>query len=585
MVELTNSSKAALMPVYPGSTLMKPCPALQKLLYSIEYRRLTSVVLDWIRDIRYSPTRNVQPPQLTKSKVSEFVKFSKDGVASLKKGAQKNISLTQEDLLKLDYREEMRAKTYEQLERIWRSGLTRKQVLERVTEIDWPQGITYSMIATLIFESSRFMRLHWHWNACCLDYGDDEEVKNLLGKKDAFLSRHKLYRTITPAELIKEISAELRNYCSHSIFLDTPTKAAEMLSTTDTKQKEEDWTKAFVRIRIVSCDSATNVCNYGLNILHIPKSPWCLISGTLGNYQTADEREMVFTAIAHAFGARKVLHNAAAKSNRIHTQFRSGKLGELQGRDPVSLRDILVSEYHVLDGDVMSSRLKGGKGRAMDRNQAEDGPLVRAEKRKRDDKSGLYEKIARQEKDRFNAADEALGEDHIRHPREQKLLASRSEAEKKKREREVNELFGYDERLLSQRREVFDGQANEEAFEDLPRLERIKYDLFLPMPQMNGYGAIARSRLRKSPIQLRLDGTHVLAGLRKLVAAGLDGEKFEQVEKRKDGLTTNEKSMTKGLPEWLVDVRGTRVCIGLEEEDDDENENEESFNENEEEED
>ena len=431
MVEQTNISRAALMPVYPGSTLLKPCPALHKLFYSIEYRKLISIVLDWIRDVRYAPTRSVQPPQLTKSKLSEYVRFSKDGVASLKKGAQKNISLTQEDLLKLDYREEMRARTYEQLEKIWRSPLTRKQVIERITEIDWPEGITYSMISSIIFESSRSNRMHWHWNACCLDYGDDEETKSLLGKKDAFLSRHRLFRTITPAELVKGISEELRNYCSHSIFLDTPTKAAEMLSLTESKQAEEDWTKSFTRIRIVSCDSSSNVCNYGLNILHIPKSPWCLISGTLGNYQTAEEREMSYTAIAHAFGAKKVLHNsisnALTKSSRNHTQFRTGKLGELQGRDPLALRDILVNEYHVLDGEVMSSRLKGGKGRAMDRNQAEDGPLVRAEKRKREDKSGLYEKIARQEKDRFNGVSEEFDDNSstsIQHPRYQKVQAS-----------------------------------------------------------------------------------------------------------------------------------------------------------------
>ncbi|MCO5555806.1 hypothetical protein L7F22_009351 [Adiantum nelumboides] len=478
----------------------------------------------------------------------------------------------------------MRARTYDQLEKIWRSGLMRRQVIERLTEIDWPEGITYSMISTIIFESSRVNRTHWHWNACCLDYGDDEEVKSLLGKKDAFLSRHRLYRTITPAELVKGISEELQNYCSHSIFLDTPSKAAEMLSLTEAKQAEEDWTKPFTRIRIVSCDSANNVCNYGLHILHIPKTPWCLISGTVADHQTAEERDMTYTAIAHAFGARKVLHNSAgtAKSNRNHIQMRTGKLGELQGRDASALREILVNEYHVLDGDVMSSRLKGGKGRAMDRNQAEDGPLVRAEKRKRDDKSGLYEKIARQEKDRFNGAGDELEGDvsseansGIQHPRDQKLQASKSEAEKKKREREVNELFGQDERLLLQRSESSHSHSNEETFEDLPRIERIKYDLFLPMPEMNGYGEITRAKLRKSPIQLRLDGTHVLAGLRKMVGAGLDGDKFKLSQDNHPSATAMQT--TKGLPEWLVDVRGTRVCVGLEEEDNEDDDEEPSI--------
>lgn len=581
MVEKSELPKPALMPVYSASTILKPCPALHKLLYSVDPRKLTLIVLDWIRDLRFAPTQSVQPPQLTKSKLSEHLRFKKNGVAFLKKESKKIVSLTKEDLLKLDYREETRAKSLEQLENIWRSGLKRKEAINRIMEIDWPNGITYSMIASIIFETTRSNRVHW--NSCCLDYGDEEEVKNLLGKKDAFLSRYRLYQTITPAELVKRISEELRNYCSHSIFLDTPTKAAEMLSLTETKKEEEDWTKAFTRIRIISCDSASSVCNYGLNVLHIPKTPWFLVSGTFGTFETLkEEREILFTAVAHAFGAQRVLHNSASmRGIGNHTKVKTQEMGELQGRDPLALREILLNEHHALDGDVMSSRLKSGKGRAMDRNQAEDGPLVRAEKRKREDKSGLYEKVARHEKDRFNGAGDELDGDAnseansvIRHPREQELLRNRTEAERKKREREVNELFGQDERLLIQRSESFDGQANEDVYQDLPRLERTKYDLFLPMPEMNGYGNISMSELRESPIQLRLDGTHVLAGLRKLVAAGLDGNKFDLDIGKNDQPSTAANQTANGLPEWLIDIRGTRVCVGLDEKDNEEEEDE-----------
>ncbi|PWN38167.1 uncharacterized protein FA14DRAFT_159870 [Meira miltonrushii] len=580
MVEKTNISRPTLMSVYPDSTLLKPCPALHKLFYSIDHRKLQSLVLGWIRDSKHAPTASIQPPRLKGSNVSEH--SAKDGVVRMKQGARNSVSLDQEESLNSDYREGMRARTYEELEEIWKSSLTRNRIIERLTDFDWPEGITYSMIASIIFETTRWNRMLYQWNACCLDYGDGEEVKNLLGKKDAYSSRHRLYQTITPAELVKRISEELSNYCSHSIFLDTPpTKAAEMLSLTETKRAEEDWTKSFTRIRIVSCESATSVCNYGLNILHIPKTPWCLVSGYFG-VNRQEEKEMLFTAIAHAFGAQKVLHNATRmRSGSDHTQYKTGILGELHGRDPLALREVLVNEYHVLDGDVMSSRLKAGKGKAMDRNQAEDGPLVRADKRKRDDKSGLYEKIARHEKDRFNGAGDELNAEasaeansHIQHPREQKMQASRSEAEKKKREREVNELFGQDERLSVQRSGSVDGQANEIAIEDLPRFERTKYDLILPMPEMNGYGDLTKSDLRKSPIQLRLDGTHVLAGLRKLVRAGLDGEKFESSAVKKKLASSDVGQTTKGLPEWLVDIRGTRVCVGLEDDDNEEEEEE-----------
>lgn len=72
----------------------------------------------------------------------------------------------------------------------------------------------------------------------------------------------------------------------------------------------------------------------------------------------------------------------------------------------------------------------------------------------------------------------------------------------------------------------------------------------LPFPALNGYGRVSEESIQSAPIVLRLQGSHILAGLQRFVAAGLD-------------CANDDDGRSAGLPTWLTEIRGTRVSIGL----------------------
>jgi hypothetical protein len=76
----------------------------------------------------------------------------------------------------------------------------------------------------------------------------------------------------------------------------------------------------------------------------------------------------------------------------------------------------------------------------------------------------------------------------------------------------------------------------------------------LPFPALQGYGQVSEETSSANPIVLRLEGSHVLAGLRTFVTAGLDCPLSKE-----DG---EESTAAEGLPSWLTEIRGTRVTIG-----------------------
>ncbi len=63
----------------------------------------------------------------------------------------------------------------------------------------------------------------------------------------------------------------------------------------------------------------------------------------------------------------------------------------------------------------------------------------------------------------------------------------------------------------------------------------------------------------KPKIKLRLEGTHVLAGLRKLVAAGMD----RSTARLDAGEAEDDESHVRldGIPGWLSEVRGTKLVV------------------------
>jgi hypothetical protein len=77
--------------------------------------------------------------------------------------------------------------------------------------------------------------------------------------------------------------------------------------------------------------------------------------------------------------------------------------------------------------------------------------------------------------------------------------------------------------------------------------------MMLPFPTLDGYGAVSKETSQAHPIILRLEGNHILAGLRTLVTTGLD-----------DSSTPEEAGEgSAGLPAWLSEIRGTRVSVGV----------------------
>lgn len=272
-----------------------------------------------------------------------------------------------------------------------------------------------------------------------------------------------MYESVTPVQLKERFSAELRNFCTHAMFLDAPVKAAKVHSKMfdAISPLPDDWTKPFTHIRVVNCYTPGDVCAPGLHILHIPRSPWFLVSGMMGR-QFSDAKDMALAALAHSLGARRMRQPTKGDMKGAWR----GKLAELRGRDPLGLREILLSEGMVRDRDVLAGGIPGGKGRAMRRGEAEDGPLVRPEKRKREDKTGLYEDVESREKGESTEMLEPEPGRKFQHPAERRWAVRQRKTEIRRRRREMEDLFG--------RTEAVNAVASNE---DLPRVQQVKFEV------------------------------------------------------------------------------------------------------------
>lgn len=101
--------------------------------------------------------------------------------------------------------------------------------------------------------------------------------------------------------------------------------------------------------------------------------------------------------------------------------------------------------------------------------------------------------------------------------------------------------------------------------------------LHLPFPAVEGYTRPSMRLLQSAPIRLRVEGSHVQAGLRKLVRAGLDDRRdMEQSNalaapgagEDEDGegearRREREKLFPSGLPSWMTQIKGTNVVVGM----------------------
>lgn len=519
-----------LLSAIDHSTIVSSNDTLRRLLGSLEKHHLIHIVLHWIHEAQHSPSPNLLAPQLSR-RLSQRHKTT-DDVLPLQENQNESLSSY------LDLHEERRARSYKELTLLWLENMSDARIpkargIDRILNVDWPSGLTYAMIATLAFELVRSGPVKRLWQTLRLDYDSVEKANNSLGLSS--LPSHSTLHHLTASQLCDRFSSELQHYTSHAVFLDSAIQESpDSLSTAILDPLPKNWCQFFTHLRVVTNATPIDVCSStGLHILHIPHSSWFLVSGTLG--RTGGEvKEMALTALANSLGAKRI-KTAQEVLKGEESVVEMGLMTEMNGKDPLALRDVLLNAGLVGEGPDEDAKygevgkgVLGGKGRSMKRGEAEDGPLTRAEKRQRDDPTGLYADLEEQQ---HAWQEQDFDPDNLQHPLWQQHLHRKRQKLEHSRNREVDELFG--------------------KRQDLPRLERLRFQLKLPVPTMPGYGTVNDETIKAHPIELRLQGSHILAGLRTLVQSGLTSDTFLPQE-------------SASLPTWLTNIRGTKVTIGLE---------------------
>lgn len=495
----------------------------------------------------------------------------------------------------LDLNEERRCRSMDELRLLWTGPMSDPRVpkaraLDRISDVDWPEGLSYAMVAELDLFYAHARQLSKTWSTVKLEYDDDVDAAG------------RGWERLSETQIRLRLGNELGHYFEHHIYLHPRVKPEDRNAAA-----VRSWTDSFSYFRIVLAPIPSDVCGTGLHILHLPRTPFLLVSGSLG--RGSENREMALSAFAAAAGATTVNYakpaagSAAAKKllaelNDAGEDAAGNRrtLGELRGKDPLALREILLHESGRLSSTSDASAAPagvagGGKARQMQFSQggsgqgAEDGPLIAPLKRRREEDLSLLgirpptppasgserdtvslssaSTSARptQRRSSLTPCSQTPQETH-QHARE--ALTTRMESQ-----REANELFGPKP------------NPYDPSNDALPRVERIEYELHLPFPAMQRYNTRSlidmdayNSDPEKPKIKLRLEGTHVLAGLRKLVAAGMDrstsrldaGEGQGDDDDEEDGQAEKYEGAVKpvkldGLPGWLTEVRGTKVVV------------------------
>lgn len=491
----------------------------------------------------------------------------------------------------LDLNEERRCRSMDELRLLWTGPMADPKVpkaraIDRIVDVDWPEGLSYAMVAELDLFYMNTRQLSKTWTIVKLEY--DDEVDG-AGQG---------WERLNEAQIRSRLGSELGHYFEHHIYLQPRADANDNKAGTS-----QTWTSGFSYFRIVLAPTPSDVCSSGLHILHLPRTPFLLVSGNLG--RGSENKEMALSAFASAAGATTVNYakptagSVAAK--RLLAELNDAgedatgnrrTLGELRGKDPLALREILLHESGRLSStsDMSAAPVGvagGGKARQMRKSNggagegAEDGPLIAPLKRRREEDLSTYgirpptPPASGSEWDSLSLSSASTSTRAVqRHapltptsqtPAESAAAARDGMAAKMEATREAKELFG--PKLSNS---LTDGTGDV-----LPRVERIEYELHLPFPAMQRYNTRSLVDMEaynadpeKPKIKLRLEGTHVLAGLRKLVAAGMD-RKTERLDAGEaEGDDDNDESNAgggavklDGLPGWLTEVRGTKVVV------------------------
>lgn len=314
-----------------------------------------------------------------------------------------------------------------------------------------------------------------------------------------------------PSQLQANLSRELQLYFGHYTYLFPPEAAAErVFSTPREKGLTPTWFGVFTAIRVCAAPLPTDVCGRGatgaLWLLHIPQTPWVLYSGAMGRQDSPTEaRKLALHAFAQAIGAQHVDIPSQSSTSGGPAPC------ELKGRDALGLRSAILRAHAP----------SGGQGVALLDGTAENGPLTESVHRRREGDSVRA----------YGLPPPSQGPEARDHAA---------------REREARSVFG-----------PIQGERSEDY--DLIRTRRADYEMRLPFPpSLLGpeYRVPTPKLLSSHPIQLQLNGSHVISGLRKIVLAGLD------VDETLPDLDDPSPTARHGLPLWLTEVRGSNITVG-----------------------
>ncbi|KAJ1032973.1 hypothetical protein NDA16_000252 [Ustilago loliicola] len=454
------------------------------------------------------------------------------------------------------------------------------RAVDRITDVDWPEGLSYAMVAELDLFYMHARQLSKTWSTVKLEYDDEVDA---AGKR---------WERLSEVQIRSRLGSELGHYFEHHIYLHP--RSNDGKSRQKDASPSHDWTDDFSYFRIVLAPVPSDICSTGLHILHIPRTPFLLVSGSLG--RGTENREMALSAFASAAGAATVNYakpsaGSAAAKKLLNELNEAGEdaagnrrtLGELRGKDPLALREILLHESGRLSSTSDMSAAPagvagGGKARQMRRSKggsgqgAEDGPLIAPLKRRREEDLNTFgirpptppasgsegetlSLSSASASTRPTQRRQSLTPNSTQTPQEVHSHTREALTAQMESQREANELFA--------------PTPSSASDESLPRVERIEYELHLPFPDMQKYNTRSLVDMEaynadpeKPKIKLRLEGTHVLAGLRKLVAAGMD-RRTQRLDAGEGDEEEDDKAGVKldGLPGWLTEVRGTKVVI------------------------
>lgn len=510
-------SRSSALTAYLDSTILPPSPPLRRLLMQLDKDQLIQLALYWIQRDQTNPSPSVVPPQLSRRAPTlqrrKKIAYDSD---DLEDDDDDDGPMQDNTAAFLDLQEARRARSTHELRALWQDSMAdvklhRRVAVDRILEVDWPQGLSYGMIAHVAFEHVRARRQPRDWMATCLDFDREVLHRSEALTLESFLQKKKKKKKhsdnasdttaadakakldhLTPAALRERFSKELSHLFSHALHLDVPVdrdnidRAGTGISASEVAPLTDDWTKPFTHLRLVLCETPADVCSVGLHILHIPRTPWFLISGNLGR-RGIEIKEQCLTHLAHSVEARQMQmphENPWQKRQKnLEADFVVKGFGrisqsQVRGSDPLALCEILQKNQWVRDDVFRAGEIGGGKGRAMKRGDAEDGPLTRPEKRRREDKTGIYHDAL--EGDELDEQPSSMKERNDRapvHPAVQRAEKRKADMDERKTKMEVQDLFGEAPAAGKKDKAEPDNGDDAEDDDDLPRVERIDYEV------------------------------------------------------------------------------------------------------------